>query len=183
MALESIILSSRRIAEKGLKVAVVESATAGWLASEFSLTPNSGDVLLGGIVCYDACTKEELFDIPDEIIKRYTAESAEVTQLLAERLTKFFKCDIAIAITGLTSPGGSETEEKPVGTMFIHIKLPENRYCSHREVFIGGPEEIINQTVIRTGEILARLMDDTTTNDVKTDTSALSEFDDVINVK
>lgn len=162
MASESITLASRRLAEKGLKLALAESASAGWLASEFSLTPTSGNVLLGGIVCYDACTKKELFDIPQEIIDNYTAESAEVTRLLAERLPKFFKCDIAIAITGLTSPGGSETEDKPVGTMFIHITLPENRYCAHREVFEGEAENIIAQAIERTGELLINLLDNMT---------------------
>lgn len=159
MASQSIILCSRRIAEKGLKIAVVESATAGWLASEFSLTPDSGQIFLGGLTCYDACTKEELLNIPGNIIERYTAESAEVTRLMAERLTKFFKSDIAIAITGLTTPGGSETEDKPVGTMFIHIKLPDGIYCAHREVFKGRAEEIITATVERCGELLCNLLD------------------------
>lgn len=163
MATESIILCSRRIAEMGLTVAVAESATAGWLASQFSLTPVSGTIFLGGLVCYDACTKEELLNIPGEIIEKFTPESAEVTQLLAERLTKFFKCDIAIAITGLTTPGGSETEDKPVGTMFIHIKLTDGTYCAHREVFGGGPEDIITQTVSRAGELLCNLLDNLTT--------------------
>ncbi len=72
----------------GLKVAVAESATAGWLASEFSLTPDSCTVFLGGLVCYDAGTKDELLNIPSEVLEKFTPESAEVTQLLAERITK-----------------------------------------------------------------------------------------------
>lgn len=170
MASESITLCSSRIAEKNLKIAFAESATAGWLASEFSLIPDSGKIFLGGIVCYDANTKEDLFDIPKAIIDEFTPESAEVTRLLAEGLGKYFKCDIAIAVTGLTSPGGSETEEKPVGTMFIHIKLPDNKYCAHREVFTGNPEDIISQTVERTGMLLCELLDsfDSKPNDDKT---------------
>lgn len=159
MASENITFCSRRIAEKGLKVAIAESATAGRLASEFALTPNSGDIFLGGIVCYDACTKEELFGIPNEIIKQFSAESAEVTRLLAEGLGKYFKCDIGVAVTGLIGPGGSETEDKPIGTMFIHISLPEERYCAHREVFNGKPEEIIAQAVERTGELISACID------------------------
>lgn len=172
MASEHILLCSSRIAEKNLKIALAESATAGWLASEFSLVPDSGKIFLGGIVCYDAATKEELFDIPKKVIDEFTPESAEVTRLLAERLDKFFKCDIAIAVTGLTSPGGSETEEKPVGTMFIHIKLPENRYCAHREVFEGGPEDIISQTVERTGQLLCELIDTIDTKNTENKASA-----------
>ncbi|MDV6168776.1 CinA family protein [Flavobacterium sp. DG1-102-2] len=159
MASEKITLCSSRIAEKKLKIAVAESATAGWLASEFALVPESGEIFLGGIVCYDVSTKEELFAIPKNVIDEFSPESAEVTRLLAERLNRYFKCDIAIAVTGLTSTGGSETPEKPVGTMFIHIKLPDNKYCAHREVFEGSPEEIIKQTVSRTGELLCGYID------------------------
>lgn len=159
MASKNIIWCSARIAEKNLKIAVAESATAGWLASEFSLAPESGRIFLGGIVSYDANAKQDLFDIPQEVIDEFTPESAEVTRLLAERLTKYFKCDIAVAVTGLTAHGGSETKEKPVGTMFIHITLPENRYCAHREVFRGTPEDIIGATVERVGELICSLID------------------------
>ena len=157
MASENIILCSKRIADKKLTIAFAESATAGWLASEFSLTPYSGNILLGGIVCYDACVKEELFDISKSIIEKYTPESAQVTRLLAERLNKYFKSDIAVGITGLTAPGGSETPEKPVGTIFIHIVMPGGKYCAHREVFKGDTKEIIGQAIDCTVRLLNEL--------------------------
>ncbi|OYQ36330.1 damage-inducible protein CinA [Flavobacterium cyanobacteriorum] len=158
MASDKIAECSKLIARNKLKVALAESATAGRLASEFSLAEESGDILLGGIVCYDACTKEDLFGISPETIQQYTAESAEVTKALAEGLRKYFDCDIAVAITGLTTPGGSETPEKPVGTMFIHIVLPNNRYCAHREVFEGNAEKVIKQTIDRVGTLLTDLL-------------------------
>jgi nicotinamide-nucleotide amidase len=158
MASDKIAECSRLIAQKKYKIAFAESATAGWLASEFSLVPDSGKILLGGIVCYDACIKEDLFGIPKEVIEKYTAESAEITKELADRLPKLFDCDIAVAITGLTTPGGSETPEKPVGTMFIHIVLPNNKYCAHREVFQGKAEEVIKQTVDRVGTLITDLL-------------------------
>jgi len=156
MASENIMQCSKQLADKNLTIAFAESATAGWMSSEFSLMPDSGKVLLGGIVCYDASHKQELFNISQEIIDTYTPESAEVTRLISEGLGKYFKSDIAVGVTGLTTPGGSETEEKPVGTMFIHITLPDGKYCAHREVFNGAPEEIIRQTIERTGELLVK---------------------------
>lgn len=158
MASEKIAECSKLLAEKKLKIAFAESATAGWLASEFALSPTSGDVLLGGIICYDVCIKEKLFDIPKAVIEKYTAESAEVTRLLAEGLNKYFGCDVAVAITGLISPGGSETPEKPVGTMFIHITMPDDKYCAHREVFTGSPEDVISQAIDRTGSLIVQLL-------------------------
>lgn len=157
MASENIGKCTPLIAEKKMKIAFIESATAGWLTSEFSLVPESGKILLGGLVCYDASVKQDLFDIPKEVIEKYTAESAEITKMLAERLTKFFKCDIAVAITGLTAPGGSETPEKPVGTMFIHITI-QGKNHPYRENFTGPPEDIISQTIEKTGQHLCELL-------------------------
>lgn len=159
MASDTIKLCSRRLAGKNLTIAFAESATAGWMASEFSLTPNSGDVLLGGIVCYNADVKQKLFGISKKTIDTYTPESAEVTRLIAEGLSKYFDCDIAVGITGLTTAGGSETPDKPVGTMFIHITLPNNKYHYHREVFTGTAEDIIAKAIERTGELLTTIVE------------------------
>jgi nicotinamide-nucleotide amidase len=166
MASEKIAECSRLIAEKKYKIAFAESATAGALASQFALAPESGQTLLGGIVCYDACTKEDLFGISKDSLEKYTPESAEVTKSLAEGLSRHFDCDIAIAVTGLLTSGGSETPEKPVGTIFIHILLPHNRYCAHREVFKGSAESIIKQTIDKTGVLLTELLtiEDSTTS-------------------
>lgn len=153
MASLQIIESSRAIAEKGWKIAFAESATAGRLASEFSLTPYSGQVLLGGIVCYDAAVKKMLLKVPPQVIEEHTCESAEVTRLLADNLKTLFQAEVYVAVTGLNAPGGSETESKPVGTMFFHINFP-NKYVQHREVFEGGPEEIVRLAILRIAELL-----------------------------
>lgn len=134
------------IAEKKWKIAFVESATAGRMCSEFSLSPRSGDILRGGISCYEVFMKENILKVPHRLIEKYTPESAEVTASLAEHSSELFKSDITVSITGLTAPGGSETQEKPVGTMFLHIILPKG-YIAHREVFSGTPEEKILKTI------------------------------------
>ena len=146
MAEELILKASKILAEKKLTIAFAESATAGWLCSEFALAPESGKTLMGGIVCYDADIKKYLLKIPEDFIEKYTPESAEVTQELAKRLGNFIHADIYVGVTGLTTPGGSETAEKPVGTMFVHM-LIEDRSVPVRIVCKGLAEDIIHQTV------------------------------------
>src|SRR4051812_21342141 len=146
MAEELILKASKLIADHKLTIAFAESATAGWLCSEFALAPESGKTLMGGIVCYDANIKKYLLKIPEDFIKKYTPESAEVTEELAKRLKDFIHSDIQVAVTGLTTSGGSETAEKPVGTMFVHIII-KDRAIPVRQVFSGSPEDIIHQTV------------------------------------
>lgn len=144
----------RLLSAKGLTVAFAESATAGRHAMEFSLCEDAGKFLKGGIVCYDACLKEELLNVSKELIGACTPESAEVTYAIAVGLQQIIQADIHIGITGLTSPGGSETPEKPVGTMFICGIMGEFKIFEHREVFNGRPEEIIIGSVASTAKLL-----------------------------
>jgi len=151
---ELVIRSSKILADKQLTVAFAESATAGKLAYEFSLTPDSGKILKGGLVCYDACIKEDVLGISHELIEKYTPESAEVTRELARRLHKVIpSAHVFVAVTGLTTTGGSETPEKPVGTMFIHAVINRQDYPV-REVFTGSAEEIVNSTIERVARLL-----------------------------
>jgi len=144
---------SKLLFDKKLTIAFAESATAGRLSAEFALIPNCGQILKGGIVCYDACIKQDILGVPESLVKKYTPESAQVTAEMAKRLRNFIKADIYIAVTGLTMPGGSETKEKPVGTMFIHAIINGNS-VPIREVFKGTPEEVVMQTVDRAASLL-----------------------------
>jgi nicotinamide-nucleotide amidase len=133
---------------RGLTVSFAESATAGRIMADFSLVPDAGKFLKGGLVCYDACLKEDVLEVPASLIEKYSAESAEVTEALAQGLHKLVAADIYIAVTGLTTPGGSEGPDKPVGTMFLAAADRSGMLLfSERNVFSGGPQMILLQTV------------------------------------
>ncbi|SDD70318.1 nicotinamide-nucleotide amidase [Dyadobacter soli] len=148
-----VLQCSKALAGRELTVAFVESATAGRLAAEFSMCPESGSVLKGGLVCYDASLKESILHVPKDMLRHFTPESAEVTRELAERLQNFIPADIHVAVTGLTCPGGSETPEKPVGTMFVHL-CTRGKSVAIREVFSGKPEDIVLQCIDRIAELV-----------------------------
>lgn len=148
---------SQLMADKGLTIAFAESATAGWLCSEFALTEESGKILKGGIACYDADLKVSLLGVPQALIDQFTPESMEVTREMAYRLGKLIPADIYVTVTGLTTPGGSETPEKPVGTMFV-FALINGGPVNFRKVFAGSCEEIIHQTIEATAEMLSAAM-------------------------
>lgn len=109
------------LAKKKLKVTFIESASSGYLAYRFSLTPFSGKILIGGLVCYDLKVKEKILKISPKLIAKYTPESIEITEELVKKAKNMFSSDIYVGCTGLLKPGGSETSEKPVGTFFIQF--------------------------------------------------------------
>jgi nicotinamide-nucleotide amidase len=156
---QKIEVCSRLMAEKELTIAFAESATAGWLCSEFALAKESGKILKGGIVCYDASLKESLLGVPKSLIDQYTPESQEVTDELARRLPALIPADIHVGVTGLTTSGGSETPEKPVGTMFVSISL-KGQLHHGQFVFEGDCEKIIGQTIRATADMLTQMLKD-----------------------
>ena len=153
MTSEIIIKCSEAIAAKGWNIAFAESASAGKLSFEFAMTPLSGKILRGGIVCYEVYVKEEILLVPHDLIEACTPESEQVTAALAQRAAVIFDSDITVALTGLTTPGGSETAEKPVGTIFLCIITPVGT-IDHREVFSGSPQQIIQQAADKTASLI-----------------------------
>src|ERR1700754_3180404 len=103
MAESKISVCSKLIAQRGLTIAFAESATAGWLCSEFALTEDSGKVLQGGITCYNADLKVSLLGVPQSLINMFTPESMEVTREMAQRLARIIPADIYVTVTGLTT--------------------------------------------------------------------------------
>ncbi|KIO77357.1 damage-inducible protein CinA [Pedobacter lusitanus] len=145
--LTHLLACGEMLIKHNLTLAFAESATAGRLSAEFALIPDAGKFLKGGIVCYDADLKCTLLDVPQEQLKAFTPESEIVTCSITAGLQKLIPADIHIGCTGLTAPGGSETTDKPVGTMFLYGVKSRELLFSERSTFQGAPEEIVRQTV------------------------------------
>lgn len=153
MPSEQVTACCKALIEKHWTIAFVESASAGKMSYEFSTVPDSGEILIGGMVCYHSCMKEDALGIPHELIEKFTAESAEVTEAMANNFCQATISDVCIALTDLTTPGGSETPEKPVGTIFIHMILFGKQFA-RRFQFNGEPHEILNQAIDATADLL-----------------------------
>ncbi|MDO7243635.1 CinA family protein [Acinetobacter pittii] len=126
------------LAQEKIKIAFFESASAGYLAYRFSLSPYSGDILIGSLVSYDLRVKENTLHISPELIEKYTPESMQVTVEMIKKGKELINADLYIACTGLLKKGGSETQEKPVGTFFYSIYYKDNFY-NFRRIFKGPP--------------------------------------------
>jgi nicotinamide-nucleotide amidase len=130
--------------DKGLTVAFAESCSAGMLASEMAKAKGSSDVLKGSLVVYQPEVKKKLLGVKQDTLDLYTAESQQVTNEMVMGLKKTLDADISIATTGLAGAGGSETPEKPVGTMFVSF-LYDGKAEEFREVFEGNSLSIRKQ--------------------------------------
>jgi len=88
-------------------------------------------------VSYDLRVKENTLHISEELIEKYTAESMQVTVEMINKGKELLHADMYVACTGLLKKGGSETQEKPVGTFFYSIYYKNNFYNFRR--VLKGP--------------------------------------------
>lgn len=144
--------------EQKKTVAFAEGATAGWLSYKFSMSPHAGNVLKGGIVCYDPEVKKQLLQVPASVIKKFTSESPEVTRMIAEGMKESIEADYYVGITGLLKRGGSENIQKPVGTIYTSIIGPEGAELSDRELFKGNEEDILKGVLENVCSLLVYLL-------------------------
>lgn len=146
MASLKVIECSNILAEREWTITFIETASGGKMSYEFSTVPNSENVLIGGMVCYNTHMKEDILEIPHDLLDSYEAESAEVAKAMANNFCKSVEADVCVAMTGITTASDIKTTAIPVGIIFLHIILPHKQIAKRFE-FSGSKEEIINQAI------------------------------------
>lgn len=90
---------TRLLIKKRLTVAVMESATAGQIASLITDTEGASAVLEGGYIAYSNEAKVK-FGVSREVIEKYSVYSPETARAMAQTCAAAFGADIGIGITG-----------------------------------------------------------------------------------
>ena len=80
---EELVLAACR--ERGLSLAAAESCTGGLVASRLTAVAGASDVFRGGIVAYANEVKSAELGVPEELLARHGAVSAEVAAAMAGR--------------------------------------------------------------------------------------------------
>jgi nicotinamide-nucleotide amidase len=131
---------------QGLTLATAESCTGGMVAERLTSVPGSSQVFLGGVVAYADEVKAAELGVPQEVLERHGAVSAETAAAMAAGARERLGADVAVAITGIAGPGGG-SEEKPVGLVYLHA---EASFGSRRKrfVFPGDREGIRRRATV-----------------------------------
>lgn len=131
----------KELERRHLTLALAESVTCGMAAHMLAAYQGTGNVLTCSIVAYQEEAKIKILKVPQSLIKKYTAESEKVTVSMARGLEKLNEADIMAAVTGLASEGGSETKQKPVGTVFYAV-IYKGKCYSLKHKFNGTPLQV-----------------------------------------
>jgi nicotinamide-nucleotide amidase len=142
---------------KGLRIATAESCTGGLIAGLLTEIPGSSDVFERGFVTYSNESKQELLDVPDELVARHGAVSPEVARAMVLGALKRAARDIAVSVTGIAGPGGG-TAQKPVGLVYLAAARGDQviaRECRFGDI---GRSEVRLKSVETALEMLAALL-------------------------
>ncbi len=97
----------------GLRIATAESCTGGMVAAALTDIAGSSDVFERGFVTYSNAAKVDLLGVSPETLAAHGAVSEAVAREMAEGALSRSVADLAVSITGIAGPGGSEF--KPEG--------------------------------------------------------------------
>jgi nicotinamide-nucleotide amidase len=111
--------------EKKITVATAESCTGGFIAHTLTNISGSSNYFDRGIISYSNNAKNELLNVPKELLKEYGAVSEPVAKAMAEGIRKISNSDIGLSTTGIAGPTGG-TKEKPVGLVYIGLSTKKD---------------------------------------------------------
>ena len=101
-------------------LATAESCTGGLLAGTCTAPAGASDWFDAGFVTYANAAKSGLLGVPDALIARHGAVSAEVADAMARGALAHANVQLALSITGVAGPGGGSAA-KPVGTVWLGL--------------------------------------------------------------
>lgn len=110
----------RQLAEQGLSLAVAESCTGGLIGHRLTEVPGSSRYLDRVVVSYSNRAKVDLLGVPEDLIQRLGAVSAEVAASMAQGVRSRGDADIGLSVTGIAGPDGG-SDQKPVGLVYIGL--------------------------------------------------------------
>lgn len=139
-ALAGLVLQAAR--DRSWRLASAESCTGGLIAACLTAVPGSSDVFERGYVTYSNQAKEDILEVPGDLIADHGAVSEAVARAMAEGGLMASRAHSCLAITGIAGPGGA-TPLKPIGR--VHFAIAQMRgSILHRQVDFGnhGRQEI-----------------------------------------
>ncbi len=129
-------------------VTTAESCTGGGVSQAITGIAGSAQWFSHGFITYSNRAKTQLLGVAPEVIDTHGAVSQPVVEAMVSGAAQAACAEYAIAISGVAGPDGGSLD-KPVGTVWIAWKLPDEALSSEKFLFPGDRESVRNQAVIK----------------------------------
>ena len=131
--------------KRNLKVRFAESCTGGGMSERLSRVPGSSGALDRSWVTYSNQAKQDELGVPKSLINKHGAVSREVVEAMA--CAGRDEQHACVVVSGIAGPSGGSSE-KPVGTVWLAIALPNDKPLVKRYLFPGSRAEIRARSIL-----------------------------------
>ena len=104
---------------QNITITTAESCTAGLISAALTDLPGSSVIFERGYVTYSNRAKIQMLSVQSDTLNRFGAVSTEVALEMARGALNASGADLAVSVTGIAGPGGSE--HKPEGRVCIAV--------------------------------------------------------------
>lgn len=125
-----------RAKAQSVMIATAESCTGGMVSAALTDIPGSSAVVDRGFVTYTNQAKQDMLGVRAETLNAHGAVSEEVAREMAEGALRNSQAQLAVSITGIAGPGGSEF--KPEGRVCFGLAA-EGQPTHVETVEFGAP--------------------------------------------
>ncbi len=143
--------------EKKQSISTAESCTGGYISHLITSIPGSSEYFKGSVVAYSNEIKKKVLNVHPQLLAEFGAVSKEVVIEMAQGVKKLFQTDYAIATSGVAGPDGG-SKEKPVGTVWIALALPDGSVRVKNYLFGKNRERNIRITALTALNQLRKLI-------------------------
>jgi nicotinamide-nucleotide amidase len=137
---------------RGWKVATAESCTGGLVSGALTDIPGASDVFDRGFVTYSYPAKVAMLGVPQALLADHGAVSEPVARAMAEGALAASDAAVAVAVTGVAGPGGSDA--KPEGLVWFATATADETRAEKRELGALGRARVRARSVETALELL-----------------------------
>ncbi len=117
----------------GITIATAESCTGGLIAAALTDNAGSSSVFERGFVTYSNPAKIEMLGVAPATLDAFGAVSEQVAAEMAEGALARSRATVAVSVTGIAGPGGSE--HKPEGLVCFGLAMKDRPTITETTAF------------------------------------------------
>ncbi len=134
----------KKLLQKKISLSIAESCTGGLIANTITKYSGVSKIFSYGIISYSNEAKTKYLSVSKTNLSKFGAVSKEVAEDMINGLYENEKTKICISTTGIAGPKGG-TKLKPVGLVYIGIKVNKNNYI-FKKIYKGKRLDIQRKT-------------------------------------
>jgi len=128
-------------------LATAESCTGGLVGGALTRVPGSSDIYDRGFITYSNAAKIDSLGVDPDLIAEFGAVSEPVAREMALGALTAAGADVAVSITGIAGPGGSEF--KPAGLVWFGLATSSGLVETLKQKFGDIGRDVVRQASVK----------------------------------